>query len=466
MVTRTFLSKSNTIVKGSKENLGLNPISILTYGKKVSRCLLYFEIENIKKLISEEGYDAKDLKHILKMTNCGSVDFFAKFKDYERTSSFNLVLYRMPLLWDEGVGFDETGDYWITSKKAYSENGSNWFQAYNGLKWQGLINETGQTCCTDGVYPNDYLEEQYINYLNGRESIVVGYQHFDHGNENLSIDITSYVNSILEGQLNCGLLLVFDPLSERTENENVQYVGFFNCHTNTIFAPIVETRLNKDFGKDCSGDFKFKKVNRIFLNVSQPLDELPICRASFDDDFMTAVLPEVHKVNSYRYYVDIQVTTPDKLIYVKWENLKVDGFLMDDIEQDITIKPNSVQIGAAVTSQKFEPSLFWINDNADMVQGERKAVGVEFNTPYASQIFYPEYAYYKLYVKDGKKDVDIIEWDNIDLLSHISTFIVNTAELLPAKYYVDIKTINNGEISIFRDVLHFNVVSNETDLKR
>lgn len=465
MVTRTFLSKSNTIVKGSKENLGLNPISILTYGKKVSRCLLYFEIENIKKLISEEGYDAKDLKHVLKMTNCGSVDFFTKFKDYERTSSFNLILYRMPLLWDEGIGFDETGDYWITGKKIYSENGSSWYQAWNGFNWQGVNNVSGQTC-TEGVFSSDYLEEQYVNYINGNESIVVGEQHFDHGNENLSIDITAYVNSCLNGEPNNGLLLVFDPYLETSKKENTQYVGFFNGHTNTIFAPVIETRLATDYGKDCSSDFKRNKTNKIFLNVNQALDEAPICQVSFDPDFEASATPEVYKVNSFKYYVEIKCTTNDKMLYVKWGNIKVDGIEMDNIEQDITIKPNSVQVGAAVTSQKFEPSLFWINDNADMVQGERKAVGVEFNTPYVSQIFYPEYAYYKLYVKDGKKDVDIIEWDNIDLLSPISTFIVNTAELLPAKYYVDIKTINNGEISIFRDVLHFNVVSNETNLKR
>ena len=222
----------------------------------------------------------------------------------------------------------------------------------------------------------------------------------------------------------------------------------------------------KDFGKDCSGDFKFKKINRIFLNVNQPLDEMPVCRVSFDGDFETAALPEVHKVNSYRYYVDIQVTTPDKLIYVKWENLKVDGFLMEDVEQDITVKPSSIQANKIVSPQRFEPSVVWINDNCDMVQGENKNVGIEFNIPYTSEHAYPEYAYYKIYVKDGRKDVDIIEWDSINVMSPTSVFNVNTAELLPAKYYVDIKIVNNGETSIFRDVLHFNVVSNETDIKR
>lgn len=465
MVTRTFLSKSNTIVKGSRENLGLNPISVLTYGKRISRCLLYFETENIKNLIEDNGYNATDLKHVLKMTNCGSIDFFTKFKNYERTSSFNVILCRMPLLWDEGVGFDETGDYWITGKKSYSENGSNWYQAYNGLNWSGINNQSGQTC-TEGVFSNEYIEEQYIKFLNGEESIVIGDQHFDHGNENLSIDITSYVNSCLDGQINSGLLLVFDPMLERMQNENIQYVGFFNGHTNTVFAPVVETRMSVDYGRDCSGDFKFKKANRIFLDVDQPLDVIPECSVSFDGDFSVSAKPEVHKVNSYRYFVDIQVTTSDKLVYLKWSNIIVDSFQMDDIEQDITVKPNSVQAGKSTTPQRFDPSICWINDNADMVQGEKRMVGVEFNVPYTSEHAYPEYAYYKIYVKDAKKDVDIIEWDNIDITHPTSKFTINTGELLPNKYYVDIKIVNNGEISIFRDILHFFVVSNETELKR
>lgn len=460
MVTRTFLSKSNTIVKDSKENLGLNPISALTYGKRVSRCLLQFDIENIKNVINDYGYSTDDLKHTLKMTNCGSVDFFTKFKDYERTSSFNLVLYRMPFTWDEGVGFDETGDYWITGKKSYSENGSNWYQAHNGLKWLQVDN------LCEGVYSNEFLEHEYSEYLNGRDSIVVGDQHFDHGNENLEIDITSYVKSCLQGEPNFGLLLAFFPLVENSNSNTTQYVGFFNGHTNTIFAPVVETRLAVDYGRDASADFKFKKVNRVFLNVNQPLDVTPECRVSFDGNFDIAAMPEVHKVNSYRYYVDIQVTTPDKLVFVKWGNILVDGFQMDDIEQDITVKPNTVQVGTMMTPQRLEPSICWINDNSDMPQGEKKAIGVEFLVPYTSEKSYPERAYYKIYVKDGKKDVDIIDWDNIDITAPISSFQINTGELLPCKYYVDIKTINSGETCIFRDILHFNVVSNETELKR
>ena len=48
-----------------------------------------------------------------------------------------------------------------------------------------------------GVYTDEQLKEEYEKYENGEESIIIGVQHFDFGCENLSIDITDYVKSLL-----------------------------------------------------------------------------------------------------------------------------------------------------------------------------------------------------------------------------------------------------------------------------
>ena len=53
MVFRTFLDKCNTIVKGSNDNFGLNPILMLHYGGLVSRILIHFDIEELKNRIGE-----------------------------------------------------------------------------------------------------------------------------------------------------------------------------------------------------------------------------------------------------------------------------------------------------------------------------------------------------------------------------------------------------------------------------
>ena len=47
MVTKTYLSKSNTIIKGTDDNFGLNPISFISYGNILSRIILWFDIEKL-----------------------------------------------------------------------------------------------------------------------------------------------------------------------------------------------------------------------------------------------------------------------------------------------------------------------------------------------------------------------------------------------------------------------------------
>ena len=43
IVTKTYITKSNTITKDQKNNLGLNPIVELNYGQMVTRGIIYFD---------------------------------------------------------------------------------------------------------------------------------------------------------------------------------------------------------------------------------------------------------------------------------------------------------------------------------------------------------------------------------------------------------------------------------------
>ena len=54
MLRHFFLDKTNTIIKGSKSNTGLNPVMKLNYGNDISRGLLHFDTESIKRL-AEDG---------------------------------------------------------------------------------------------------------------------------------------------------------------------------------------------------------------------------------------------------------------------------------------------------------------------------------------------------------------------------------------------------------------------------
>ena len=172
LITRTFLSKTNTIVHNDKVNLGLNPIMELYYGSTFTRGLLYFDINNLKNLYIDKTYpDLTKLTHRLKMQNVGGIGTLYKSKyniynNAKRAKSFDLVFFLIDKEWDMGGGFDYQNDGFDTINKIYSTDGSNWFNANNTTLW----NENG--------IMSDFNIEKNI----------IAKQHFDIGNESIDVD--------------------------------------------------------------------------------------------------------------------------------------------------------------------------------------------------------------------------------------------------------------------------------------
>ena len=145
MIRHFFLDKTNTILENSLQNLGLNPIMSVGYGQFLMRGLLHFDINEIKELINDKTFaDPSKLKFTLKMTNCFSVDTVPYDKPihispdflFERASSFDLMLFKLPMNFDAGRGFDYTNDFYIQQKLAYAEDGSNWYFASKFVPWK------------------------------------------------------------------------------------------------------------------------------------------------------------------------------------------------------------------------------------------------------------------------------------------------------------------------------------------
>ena len=93
-----------------------------------------------------------------------------------------------------------------------------------------------------GVYPYSMLVTEYQNYLEGKDSIIVASQHFDFGDESLSMDITEYVLDVIKSGENHGLCLAFAPNFENKVDDFEQYVGFVddNILTSLVWASAFE----------------------------------------------------------------------------------------------------------------------------------------------------------------------------------------------------------------------------------
>ena len=67
---------------------------------------------------------------------------------------------------------------------------------------------------------------------------------------------------------------------------------------------------------------------------------------------------------------------------------------------------------------------------------------------------------YRLYVKDGDREIDVIEYQPIETIDSMNFINIYTMDLLPNKYYLDIKIYNGREKRTFKNVLYFNIVNN------
>lgn len=490
MVFFTYITKYNTIISNSRINTGLNPVSELVYGKDgiVSRGLIYFDHAKVKELI-EKGVMANmsKMRHILHITNAGSLDQTMLHhcetssinENYKiRAASFDLIFFLIPKPWDKGKGFDYSKTFLnvgyyspspIDPKRLISEDGSNWFQRMNGIKWD-----------EDGIYSNDTLSLEYDKWACGEGSIVIGRQHFDVGNEHIELDITDTFNKFLTNELdNYGIGIAFSPLLEMSESEVENYVGFLTNKTNTFFEPYVETRYN-DVISDDRGNFVLNKNNKLYLYCTIgdelcDLDKNPKVTITNSEDEVIrdingSLLQDVESKKFSRgiYYIETKLGSkdfePDTMVFDTWDDIVYQGTTLDAVELDVTLKKTSnfFNIGNSleVNNVTFSPSISGIKEQENIFRGDLRKLIIQAKPTYTTnttQLL--DNMYIRLYVRDGESEIDVISWDKVNKSFGENFYMIDTNILIPQRYYVDVKITYGMEMTIHHDVLSFNIVN-------
>lgn len=465
MIRHIFFDKCNTIIENSELNTGLNPVAEINAGDVITRVLIHFNIDDIKKSVSDGELDIKNLKHTLKMTNCGSVGlpiFNSRVNfngtEKERAASFDVIAFRLPFDWDEGRGFEYYDNINGDKNVITSKDGSNWFQCSNGLDWD-----------EHGIYFHKTLKDDYYNNFGiKKDGIIIGRQHFDSGCENFEIDVTEYVNNILSGKYkNYGIGLAFSPRYEN-ETEDNRFISFFTNHTNTPFLPYLEIEDNTKI-LDNRGNFHLGVNNKLYFFVSDNgeyinLDKLPICT-------IEGVEYEVKQSGKGVYYVELLLTEkniePESILVDIWSNLYLNGEKLDDIEMEFVALPLNKRLSFGKNKKNdvsLFPQLSGIKNKEKVKIGDIREIEVDFIEEYSyGKKYIPNMSEYRIYIKNGSREIDIFPYQNIDRKFDEHTFIINTNDLVPNTYYVDIKIKNGSNKKIFENVLEFEVVSNLTN---
>lgn len=467
IVTHTFIDKCNTIIEKCPYNTGLNPIIELNYGKTITRALIHFDVAKLQNLINDKVYpDISKLKHVLKMTNSGSfspemahcalMSYEGKFNK-RRASSFNLIFFLIPYDWDEGRGFDYAKEAHGEHIRSLTTMASNWFYYQTFHEWD-----------YDGIYSSDKLSLEFDKFTDTNENttsdIIIGYQHFDFGNENIEFDITDTVNKFITGEIeNHGIGIAFSPAYEFMRGGKLNYVGFFSNHTQGFFEPYVETTYD-DYIKDDRLHFQLDNNNKLYFysivnNEYVNLDDVPTCT-------IDGVSMEVEQTTKGIYCTEVNLSSDDyetdQIVNDIWGNITYNGKTLKDVELEfVTLQSESI-FGLPVKeyeSTRIVPNIYGIKNDERIKSGDIRKVNVELRIPYTScQIKEAAEAEYRLYVKSGNRQIDVINWQNIEQEFNNAYFMVNTNELVPTRYFVDIRITYNNELIHYDNILQFDIV--------
>lgn len=463
MITHTFFEKCNTIIKDSELNTGLNPIAELNAGGVISRILIYFDLTKLRNKVKNGEVDVNNLTHKIKMTNCGSVTLpifnnksFVSQQEKTRAASFDVIAFKIPFAWDEGRGFDYQMGFGKDTHKITSTDCCNWYQARNFVEWDEY-----------GVYSNDALLEDYNKEV---RDIIIGEQHFDNGTESLDLDITEYINDILLNNKEFhGIALAFSPIYEYNTADNT-YISFFTHRTNTFFAPYLET-INSNDILDDRAKFHIGVKNHLYLFVNDNgeyvnLDFLPTCKVEGQDY-------EVKQCGKGIYYIEIHIKNgdvePNTILYDTWSNIVLNGEEMNDVEMEFVVLPIEKRINIGRDNSKnetsFSPQLSGIYHKENVAVGDIREINVDFieDYSYGTKII-PNKCEYRVYIKEHSNEIDIYPYQTIERHYDKHVFLIDSNELIPHEYYIDIRVKYGRNVKIFKDALVFSISNNTTNI--
>jgi len=496
-ILRSYIDKNNTITSNSYVNTARNPVVELNFGASdyivpnygYTRYIFDLDLvllrEDIATGVISTGCTSA-MTHTLKMTNTSSFDneLLNSFMSNERrrATSFDLILFRIPQTsgntgnpqyWDEGVGYDYN-DFNIAKNsaiggsapltyvdsRAFSTRPSNWYQT-----------TTLDTWSQPGIYDNK--NEGLVNFSG---LTIVARQHFQLGNEDLDMDMSSEINGILNGSITgvTGWGIAYLPQIENITGLTDSYsVAFFSKDTQTFYQPFLLTNYD-DYIKDDRNQFLKNQVNSLYLYVYQNgdlvnLDADPIVRI---EDRLGVAVDGMATLNTclktkgiYEVIVPNGFTgspTPCQYFDI-WSGLTINGQCIPNVKNQFTLQPYSagIQIGPMSKEPQFYGFDFYgILQNEQILNSDIRKIGVTIKKAYTGQqILLNVSATYRVYVMEGTTEVLVQDWTPINRTPNEYYFIFDMRDKIPNQYYVDIQVSTSGEKDTYKRQLTFNIVN-------
>ena len=495
-ILRSYIDKNNTITSNSYVNTARNPIVELNFGASdyvvpnygYTRYIFNLDLELLRQDIQSGVISTgctSAMTHTLQMTNTSSFDneLLNTFMSNERrrATSFDLILFRIPKTsgdtgnpqyWDEGVGFDYNdfnlaknsaigGSTPLTyvDSRAFSTRPSNWYQTTTIDDWS-----------QPGIYNNK--NEGTVNFSG---LTIIATQHFELGNEDINMDMTSEIQGVLKGSITgvTGWGLAYLPQIENITGLTDSYsVAFFSKNTQTFYQPFLLTNYD-DLIKDDRNVFLKNQVNKLYLYVYQNgdlvnLDSDPFVRIENNNgeavSGMTSLSTCLRTKGVYEVVVPNNFTGATPCMYYDiWSGLTINGQCIPNVQNQFILQQYSAGIQIGTMSQdpkKFGFSFYGILQNEQILNSDIRKVGVTIKKAYTGQVPLENIsAFYRVYVKEGTTEVQVQDWTPINRTPNEYYFIFDMRDKIPNQYYVDIQVNTSGEKDTYKKQLTFNIVN-------
>lgn len=449
---RSYFSKNNTILKNLTTNTAKNPNTEIFYGSGFSKFIFQIDLANLQaKLASGDLILDANTRHVLHLTNTifGDEALLGQERGTgrERAVSFDLVLFVIPEEWDEGVGFDYEYVYdYTTGNLTFDQRPSNWYNATTISGWT-----------EEGVYTGTPITLSTI--------------HFDNGNEDISEDITDHINTILSGTTHYGLGLAFSPPYELiTTLEIDQSVAFFTKYTQTFWEPYLESTFDDRIDDNRENFYIDVYARNLYLYVNYMgspynLDELPLVNIYDSANALVLSGLTTTHVRKGVYKVTFGLTGAlcdgKHFFYDEWCNLKINGIDLACVMQKFIPKPYAdfFDIGANLNeTNKYAVQFYGVSLNEKIKRGSIRKIVVAFRSINETKTILLDEVYYRVYVKEGRTQVNVWEWTRLDRTNE-NSFMMDTSCMIPREYWIEIRARVGGEDIFYRDEIKFEIIS-------
>ncbi len=451
---RSYFEKNNTILKDLYVNTSKNPTTEIFYGIGFSKFIFKIDLSDLQnKVDSGDLIVTTGTTHTLHLTNCifGNETFKGAHRGTgrERATSFDLILFQIDESWDEGVGFDfeDGGNEISTGNKSFVERPSNWFSRSTNELWD-----------VEGVYSTG--------------TTIIDTIHFDNGNEDINVDISDYINSIIvSGDTNYGLGLAFSIPFQDISSDIEKSVSFFTKYTQTFFEPYVESFFD-DTILDNRYNFVEKTTQNLYLFVSKNgnyinLDSLPsvniLDSTNTPISGLTGLTTQHIRKGVYKVSFGFDGTLCDgkKFFYDNWTNLILDGVSLSDVKQKFIPKKltSSIVIGENnVSYERFKVQFYGIQQSEKIIRGDIRKISVNFRSIDSTTNTVLTESYYRMFIKEGKTNVIVHDWTLMDSANE-NFFMLDTTNYIPREYFIEIKGKYNNEEIHYNEYIKFEILS-------